>query len=704
MGAPKPIKIISYIIGLVAVLLLLAVILIPLVVNPDDYRGTIEQLVLEKTGRRLTIEGHMELSLFPWLGVKMGRVALADNPAFGPDPFVRFDSAGIRVKLLPLLSKSLEVDRVTLHGLHLKLRIDKHGAHNWDDLGKQGKAPATAGPPEKPAGPPLAALAIGGIDLQNAQLSWDDQQHQQHYEVEGLNLNSGPVTLGQAFDIDTRFRFTSKQPEIHGDVTLASKLSIDLKKQRYQARKLQLQLSLTGAAVPNGSLATQLNSDISTDLSQQTLTVEKLQLSSSGLNISGQLQGKNIIDQPQLQGTLHTNDFSPRKLMTALALPVPQTADPKVLDQARLQLQFAASTDSLSIRRLTGKLDDTGIEASGGIKHFGQPVITLNARLDTIDLDRYLSPAAKDAPPETPASAAAAGGLQLPMKTLRRLNLDGQFKIGALKVSGMHLRDCQLDIKAHRGLIRLAPISAALYEGQYQGNMALDARGKTPRFSLNEELNRIHINPLLKDLMDKDILSGRADLKLQLKARGTDINTIKKQLNGTAKFALQNGAVKGVNIAQLIREATATIKGQAIQQNAQTPQTDFSALSGSIKITGGVASNKDLSLQSPFLRLSGQGTANLVNQRIDYRLHAKIVKTDTGQGGKAPQALKGVDIPIRVGGSFSQPSYRVDERFLVDLLKHKANKRLKKKLHKQEEKLQRKLEDKLQDNLRGLFR
>ncbi len=704
MSIPKTIKIISYIIGLVAALLLLAVIGIPLIIDPDEYRGTIEQLVLENTGRQLTIEGHMELSLFPWLGVKMGRVTLADNPAFGPGPFARFDSAGIRVKLLPLLSKNLEVDQVTLYGLHLKLRIDKHGARNWDDLSKQGKAPAAASPPGKQAGLPLAALAIGGIDLQDAQLSWDDQQHQQHYEIEGLKLNSGPITLGQPFEIDTRFRFSSRQPEIQGAVTLASRLSVDLQKQRYQAHKLQLQLKLTGAAVPNGSLDAQLSSDISTDLSQQTLTVEQLQLTSSGLTISGQFQGKNIIDQLQLQGKLHTNGFSPRKLMTALALPVPQTADPKVLDQARLQLQFAASADSLSIRQLTGKLDDTGIEVGAGIKHFDQPAITLNARLDTIDLDRYLPPAAEDAPPATPAGAAAAGGLQLPMETLRKLKLDGQLKVSTLKVSSMHLRDFRLDIKAHRGLIRLEPISAALYEGQYQGNMTLDARGKTPHFSLDEKLSKIHINPLLRDLLDKDILSGRADLKLRLNARGTDINAIQKQLNGTAAFALQNGALKGVNIAQLIREATAAIKGQAMQQNAQPPQTDFSALSGTIKITKGIASNQDLSMQSPFLRLSGKGNADLVRQRIDYRVHAKIVKTDTGQGGKSRQALKGVDIPIHIGGTFSQPSYQVDKRFLTQLLKHKAKKRLRKKLHKQEDKLQRKLENKLQDKLKGLFR
>jgi len=259
MSIPKPVKIISYIIGLVAALLLFAVILIPLVVNPDDYRGTIEQIVLEKTGRQLTIEGHIELSLFPWLGVKLGQVSLADNPAFGPAPFARFNSAGIRVRLLPLLSKNLEVDRITLYGLRLKLRTNKQGAHNWDDLASQTKKPDAATTPKKPGALPLAALAIGGIDLQDARLSWDDQQQRQHYEIKDLTLNSGPVALGQPFDINTHFRFTSRQPETQGDIKLAARLNLDLKAQHYQARKLQLQIKLQGAAIPNGKLVARLD-------------------------------------------------------------------------------------------------------------------------------------------------------------------------------------------------------------------------------------------------------------------------------------------------------------------------------------------------------------------------------------------------------------------------------------------------------------
>ena len=703
MSIPRPVKIISYIIGLVAALLLFAIILIPLVVNPDDYRSTIEQTVLEKTGRQLAIEGHIELSLFPWLGVKLGQTTLADNPAFGPAPFARFNSAGIRVKLLPLLSKKLEVDRVTLYGLRLNLRTNKQGAHNWDDFTGQSNKPAAATAPEKPGAPPLAALAIGGIDLQDARLSWDDQQQQQHYEIEDLNLNSGPVALGRPFDINTHFRFTSRQPEAQGDITLAARLNLDLKAQRYQAQKLQLQIKTQGTAVPNGSLAARLSSNISADLGKQTLSVNGLRLASSGLILSGQLQGTQIIDQPRFQGTLQSKDFSPRKLMTALALPAPQTADPQVLNQARLQLQFTATNDALEIHRLRGKLDDTNIEATAAIKHFGQPAIRFDTRLDTIDMDRYLSPAAENAPPATPAGAATAGAIQLPVETLRGLNLNGQLKIAKARVSKMHLRDLRLVVSAHRGLIRLKPISAALYQGQYRGNMALDVRGKTPRFSLDEQLSKIRIDPMLQDLLDKDILSGVADLKVQLQSRGADVTTLERELQGTAAFDFRNGAVKGVNIAQLIREASALIKGQPVQQNAQAPQTDFSALSGTIKINRGIARNQDLSLQSPFLRISGKGSADLVRQRIDYRVHAKIVKTQTGQGGKTLQALKGIDIPIKIGGSFSQPSYQVDKSVLTRLLRKKAEKRIRKKVRKQEEKLQRKLEDKLQDKLKGLF-
>jgi AsmA protein len=111
-----------------------------------------------------------------------------------------------------------------------------------------------------------------------------------------------------------------------------------------------------------------------------------------------------------------------------------------------------------------------------------------------------------------------------------------------------------------------------------------------------------------------------------------------------------------------------------------------------------VISNNDLQAKSPLLRIEGEGSANLVTEQLDYTLHTTIVATAEGQGGKELENLKGLTIPIRVSGTFSDPKYRPD---LASIAKARA----KKELEKQQERLKSKAEEKLKDKLgKDLFK
>jgi AsmA protein len=155
-----------------------------------------------------------------------------------------------------------------------------------------------------------------------------------------------------------------------------------------------------------------------------------------------------------------------------------------------------------------------------------------------------------------------------------------------------------------------------------------------------------------------------------------------------------------VNIAQIIREGLAKLKGQSIQKSNEPEQTDFSSLGGSAKITNGVIDNRDFNMRSPLLRATGAGTVDLVNEQLDYLLSAKIVGSLQGQGGKELEQLKGVTIPVKITGPFSKPSYKPDLSAVVsDQVKEKAKAQVEEKKKEVEEKLQ----DKLKGKLKGLF-
>ncbi len=125
--------------------LLCAVLLgVWLFVNPNHYKGRIAAAVKESTGRELQLSGDIKLSVIPWVALELGPASLGSPPGFGEEPFLSFSHASIRVKLLPLLRQRLQVARVDIDGLDLRLRKNAQGRGNWQDAEPDAK-PANGG-------------------------------------------------------------------------------------------------------------------------------------------------------------------------------------------------------------------------------------------------------------------------------------------------------------------------------------------------------------------------------------------------------------------------------------------------------------------------------------------------------------------------------------------------------------------------------
>ena len=119
-------------------------------------------------------------------------------------------------------------------------------------------------------------------------------------------------------------------------------------------------------------------------------------------------------------------------------------------------------------------------------------------------------------------------------------------------------------------------------------------------------------------------------------------------------------------------------------------------MAGTLIFDQGVVRNQDLVLKSPLLRIAGQGQADLVSERIDYTLNTTLSATAEGQGGKELTDLKGITIPIKVSGTFDDPSYAPD---VAGLAKAKAERAL----EKNKEKITEKLKEKLGEDAGGVL-
>jgi AsmA protein len=707
----KPLKLIGTLVAVFAGLVLVAAIVLPLVIDPNDYKEEIAAEVARQTGRTLDIEGDLSLSVFPWLGLDIGPAQLSNAAGFDDPYMARMETVQVRVKLLPLLKKQLEVDTVRLDGLVLNLARDKDGRTNWSDLAGEtaaavkGKAGADAAAGDK-GGDGLAGLAIGGIEVSGARLTWDDRAAATRYEITDLAFTTGAIEPDQAFDLDLSFRAAAAQPAIEGQFHLKGNVLLAAGLRAVEVTAASVDIEAAGAAVPGEQVSLSLASDVFVDLDAETLSLPNMVLETLGLKVSGTVAGAGIMaDDPQLSGVLTVAQFSPRAVIDKLGLAPVNTRDPLVLAQATASLDWTASTQHFAASNLNVSLDDTRIDGSARVDSFTQPAIGFALKVDVIDLDRYLPPEeTAEGATDQPAAGKASGSdsaATLPLESLRSLNLNGKLEVGKLTAFNLQSSNLLIQVKAKDGLLRLNPLGASLYAGQYNGDITLDARKATPRISINEKVSGVQAGPLLQDLTGQARVEGTADVMAKLDGSGTSADDIKKTLNGTTSFSLTEGSVKGVNIAALIRKAQAKLKGQPAPPEQQPNQTDFSTMQGTATVSNGVVRNDDLLLQSPLLRITGKGQVSLPAETIDYTLTTKFVGSLEGQGGKSLEELKGVSIPVRVGGTFSKPTYVPD---LGAALSDAAKARLEEKVEEQQQKLQEKLGDELQDKLlKGLF-
>ena len=587
------------------------------------------------------------------------------------------------------------MDTVVLHGFTLNLAKDKSVRSNWQDLAAGGEASDDKNPLAS-----LAALAIGGVNITNAAVTYDDASAGTHYLVDDIQLRTGELADNTPFDLALDFMLAIKQPALRLRFSAKGKGKFDAKQQHYELRDIALKSQayrLGDDAAPAFTLSARLNMQ----LPQQTLAPSDIKLSGQGMDGSGSLKGSRILDAPAFTGNLKLAAFNPRTVLAAIGIEAPETADATVLTRASLGSRLDATAKQLRLSNLKLRLDDSTATGSLSISDFSRPRPTIALSVNTIDFDRYLPPVHEGGAAATgsPATVAVAGVGALPLETLRKLDLDASLRIANLTIKKLHVSDTSVTLAAHAGDIRLSPLRAVLYQGKYEGSTRLDVRGNIPLLSLNESLSNIQAGPLLKDLCGKDRVTGLATLSAKLTAQGAAPDALRRSLSGQAAFSFTDGAVKGVNMARILRNAQTALKGGgSAQPQATTPdQTEFSELRGTVTLVNGIAHNNDLSAKSPLLRIGGEGTADLVKEYMDYRVDVTVVGTLEGQGGRELTDLKGVTIPVQVKGPFADLSYRPD---LEAVLSGRAKAKVEEKLQEQKQKLG----DQLQDKLKNLFR
>ena len=609
----------AIIVGCLAVVIIAALLIIPMFFDLQEYKPVIENKVAEATGRPFSVGDDLKLSLFPWAGVSLSDLKLGNTGGFSEKEFVNIKSFEVRVKLLPLISKEIEIKRFVMDEPRIVLVKNKNGRGNWEQPGKKKESTAKKPEAESPGefgGLPISALTVGNFAIKNGSALWIDHTTNTRKEVQNIKLNLKDVSLERPVKVD------------------------------FSAELDKMPLSASGTVGPVGS--GMKKGVVPLDLSINALKQLVLKL-------KGNLE--NPATTPGVDLDITVDKFSPRELVAALGQEFPvKTTDPKALSSVSLKAHINADANRATITKGVMNLDQSQLDFSAAADQFSRPNLKFDLNLDKINLDRYMPPKS-DQPAADKAPGPAKGKKQkADYEPLRRLVLDGLIRIGQLTVSKANVQDVYLKIKAKNGIFNLDPMKLNMYKGNANGKASYNVAQNIPRSSLNLKINNVQAEPLLKDVLEKDILQGSTNADINLSMSGDEPERIKRTLNGKGVLKFTDGAIVGIDLAAMVRNV-----GSAFglgESGGQRPKTDFTELDIPFSIKNGAANTPQSNLKSPFIRVIASGTADLVKETLDFRVEPKAVATIKGQGDSDPRG--GIMVPVIVSGTFSSPAFRPD--------------------------------------------
>lgn len=400
-------------------------------------------------------------------------------------------------------------------------------------------------------------------------------------------------------------------------------------------------LSASGSARWNGEAVTFSTSLTPTQLLWEQPGAVVFDLKSQPVNASfsgtvtptGQVSGKADIATPSLTralGWLGQSVGSP-------------------LGQFAFSGGISAGSDQFAMTDATIRLDDIRANGSLSVAMAGKPSITASLSVDTLDLRTLTGGGAATA---SPASGPAA----IDLSVLRLFNADIRFAANQLAYGAVKVGPTTATLSVAEGIAKLNIPQAGFYEGIVTANVTANGAGNVPSIDLAAAMENVQALPLLTDAAGFGQIEGQLKASIQVSGAGADSQAFARSLNGPVNVVVSNGALRGIDVASLVRNVRSLI-GSGYSQDANA-KTEFSELSVAVNTANGVAKAETIRVLGPFVRMSGAGSVDLAAQTIDMRLDPRVVGSLDGQGGDFD--VSGLGMPIIINGPLSGPSIYPD--------------------------------------------
>ena len=643
-------KTIFKVIGVILILLIALIVAAPFLIPTDAIFNKVSEQVEQTTGRSLTIQGDKSLSVFPSLKLELNDVHFANMQTGSRPDMASMQQLAIHIPWFSLFGGEFKLEKFVINEPNILLETDKSGKANWQLFDAVAKQPE-ASPQNSEAVklPDSFDIELGEVAIYGGSFTYLDGKTGAQQQISDLDLAILLPSL-------------RKELEIKGAIT-------------YMQERFELDVKVdTPAKAIEGNTF-----NVTKALSSRLVDVDfKGSIAKQGQDIQGQLSlsgdsVKNIANWQGIELNAKENAFNAFNV------------------KGKMRLQG----EKFTLTELLATLDALQIKGSSNI-NLGQR-LTVNADIDLgmLDLNPYLPEAVAQADTPKPKSDDPTQPIvwddtKMDLSGLNALDANIVIRSSGLKANEIKLGANQFTVNLKNAVANLTLDKFAAYEGNGKGKVRINAQQTPYKIATNFALDAIDAQPLLTDAAGFDKLMGKGSLNWDLTTSGDSQKSFISALQGKLAFEFADGAVKGANIAEMVRKGKELIKGNigAVSEGLDTgfdnsEQTDFSALTGSFNFSNGIGKNTDLSMLSPLIRISGEGDVDLPMTTVNYRLVTGIVDSLEGQG--TTDDSTGFKIPIRIEGPFHDVGISLDvSKAAEDEVKEKAK-------------------DKIKDKLKGLF-
>ncbi len=370
-----------FLLALVLLVLAAAGLSLAVLVNldPNHYKPEIETAVGRQLGRELKLAGPIEISWWPDIRLRANALSLGNAPGFSAPVMVGVRELELAVETLPLLRGRLTLETVRIHGLEVNLARDARGLTNWDSLLHASHAQGESDPRR------LGALALGGVDITDATLSWQDDRNHDTLRLSRFKVHTGPLAFDQPVDFTLSTGIESTAPAVVGNGSASGRLTFEARAGRYQLQDFASTVTLAGKALPGGTATLSLATALDLDLRAGTARLSALKGEGLGLKLAGDLVVDHLLGPRQggkAELALEAKDLA--VLFKAFDLP----ARNRLLAMKNRSLDVHGTfsvdvgQDRVTVSNFVAKLPGASLEGELAASQLGSAMPMLRARVE----------------------------------------------------------------------------------------------------------------------------------------------------------------------------------------------------------------------------------------------------------------------------------------------------------------------------------